>query len=190
MMILRIICLCVLMTTNWAIADLKLSNYDVNAAVRLSQSNALHSDANVMASSHEKTLDVLGFWFVNSGLSQDNDVLVMRMAFNNFLFDSGDGTIVVNDINLLGDVAPELLGAPLFFPNPFKFSEGGRLQYTLSQPMDIQIHMYDMFGRRIYKKSCAAYSSCGQADINRIEFNQDELDGYQLSAGVYFYIFI
>ena len=50
--------------------------------------------------------------------------------------------------------------------------------------------MYDIFGRRIYKKVCAADSICGKADINQITFDSDELDGYHLSAGVYFYIFV
>ena len=65
---------------------------------------------------------MLGFWFVNSGLSYSDDVVVMRVAFNNFLFDSSDGTINVEDINMNTDTAPEIMGAPLFYPNPFRFS--------------------------------------------------------------------
>ena len=50
--------------------------------------------------------------------------------------------------------------------------------------------MYDIFGRRIYKKVCPANSSCGHSNVNEISFNEAELGGYELSSGIYFYIFI
>jgi hypothetical protein len=179
-------------------SSVKVSSYDVNSAIQTSSSAGLVNKSNVIASSENNRLDVLGFWFVNSGLSYSDDVVVMRVAFNNFLFDSADGSVSVKDINMLSDGPKELQGQPLFYPNPFRFSSinketgksGGSLQYILSQPMDIEIQMYDIFGRRIWKKACASNSSCGQAGQNKIAFNKSELNGYEMSAGVYFYIFI
>ena len=86
----------------------------------------------------------------------------------------------------------------MFYPNPFRFTNnntatgvaGGVLQYQLSKPMAIEIQMYDIFGRRIWSKQCAANSECGRAQINKITFNKEALNGYELSSGVYFYIFI
>ena len=182
----------------FAYSNVKVSSYDVNAAIQTSSAAGLVNKSNVIASSQNNKLDVLGVWFVNSGLSYSDDVVVMRVSFNNFLFDSADGSVSVKDINMLSDGAKELHGKPLFYPNPFRFSNinketgtaGGTLQYILSQPMDIEIQMYDIFGRRIWKKSCAANSSCGKAQKNSITFNKSELNGYEMSAGVYFYIFI
>ena len=179
-------------------ASIKVAPYDVNSALRSSIDGDNVMQTNVIATSQNKKLNVLGFWFVNSGLTYSDDVVVMRVAFNNFLFDSADGSISVKDINMLADIPAELQGDPLFYPNPFRFSNtntqtgtaGGVLQYQLSKAMDIEIHMYDIFGRRIWAKSCAANSECGRAKINKITFNKTTLNGYELSAGVYFYIFI
>ena len=189
MPVLRVMSILVLLVTTFAYSDMKVTSYDLNSAVQATSAGSV-APSNVIATSSSGDLQVLGFWFVNSGLTYSDDVVVMRVAFNNFLFDSADGGVAVDDINLLGDVVAELQGDPLFYPNPVRFSEGGTLQYILSKPMDLEIHMYDIFGRRIYKKICAAGSMCGKASINRIKFDVNEMDGYQLSAGVYFYIFI
>ena len=181
-----------------AVSSIKVAPYDINSAIRTSIDDDNVIRSNVIATSENNKLNVLGFWFVNSGLSYSDDVVVMRVAFNNFLFDSADGSMSVKDINMLADIPAELQGDPLFYPNPFRFSNtntqtgtvGGVLQYQLSKAMDIEIQMYDIFGRRIWKKACAANSECGRAKINKITFNKTELNGYELSAGVYFYIFI
>ena len=178
-------------------AKVTVSSYDVNSAIK-SRNAETKKNSNIIATSENKKLDVLGFWFVNSGLSYSDDVVVMRVAFNNFLFDSSDGTINVEDINMNTDTAPEIMGEPLFYPNPFRFSNvntqtgdvGARLYYKLSQAMDIEIQMYDIFGHKILTKECPAYGDCGQAGENQILFNKQELNGYEMSAGVYFYIFI
>lgn len=187
---LRVMSIILLLIVSTSFADVKIKQYDLNSAIKATSSSSGIQPSNVIATSESGDLQVLGFWFVNSGLTYSDDVVVMRVAFNNFLFDSSDGSVSVDDINLLSDIVPQLNGDPLFYPNPFRFSEGGTLQYILSTAMDIEIHMYDIFGRRIYKKVCAADSICGKSNINQITFNAEELNGYHLSAGVYFYIFI
>lgn len=171
-------------------AKVKVTSYDMTSAIKVSSKTSGVNGSSVIASSENNTLDVLGFWFVNSGLTYSEDVVVMRVAFNNFLFDSSDGTITVDDINLIGDITAEIQGDPLFYPNPMRFSDGGELHYRLTTGMDLEIHMYDIFGRRIYKKECPAYSSCGKPDANVITFDKAELGGFEMSSGVYFYIFI
>lgn len=182
----------------FATAQMKVSSYDANSAIKVSSSGSRVAPANVIATSQNKKLDVLGFWFVNTGLTYSDDVVVMRVAFNNFLFDSAEQGMAVRDINMLSDTAPGLQSDPLFYPNPFRFSSvnnqtgesGGVLYYQLSVAMNIEIHMYDIFGRRIWKEEIAANSRYGKAGENRIPFNKDALNGYEMSAGVYFYIFI
>lgn len=179
-------------------ADMSIAPYDVSAAISQVKDSQTIQKSNVIASSENNKLDVLGFWFVNSGLSYSDDVMVMRVVFNNFLFDASNGTLSVEDVNMLADTKFELLSDPLFYPNPFRFSNtntqtgevGGALHYQLSQPMDIEIHMYDIFGHRIFKKECPANGACGRAGPNQIDFNKQALNGYEMSAGVYFYIFI
>ena len=195
---LRLLCLFLVLFSPIGFSDVKVTSYDINSAIKTTAAGATVHKSNVIATSQNNNLDVLGFWFVNSGLSYSDDVVVMRVAFNNFLFDSADGSVAVKDINMLSDVPSELQGDPLFYPNPFRFSNvntqtgkvGGVLQYQLSKPMDIEIQMYDIFGRRIWKKDIAANSSYGRAGINKIPFDKQSLNGYEMSAGVYFYIFI
>ena len=64
-----------------------------------------------------------------------------------------------------------------------------RCYYKLSKPMDIKIQMYNIWTGD-WKKDCPANSSCGKVDLNKIEFNKEQLNGYEMSAGVYFYLFI
>ena len=178
-------------------AKVSITSFDVNTAIKASAQGSTVSRSNVIATSENEKLDVMGFWFVNSGVSYSDDIVVMRVAFNNFLFDSAQGDIGIDDINMLADVPAKLIGDPLFYPNPFRFSnlnnqtneKGGALYYKLSKPMDIKIQMYNIFGQRIWKKDCPANSSCGKVE-NKIEFNKESLNGYEMSAGVYFYLFI
>jgi hypothetical protein len=170
--------------------NITVSSYDFNAVSNPTTTSSAATPANVIASSENKKLNVLGFWFVNSGLNYSDDLVVTRVAFNNFLFDSAEGTIAVDDINMVADAEFKLMEEPLFYPNPFKFSQGAKLHYQLSQAMDIDIHMYDIFGRKIFNKKCSMNSKCGQSGKNTLTFNKQELGGYDMSSGVYFYIFI
>ena len=120
---LRLLCLILsfMILTSMSYSSVKVSSYDVNSAIQTSSAAGLVNKSNVIASSENNRLDVLGFWFVNSGLSYSDDVVVMRVAFNNFLFDSADGSVSVKDINMLADGPKELQGDPLFIQTHFDF---------------------------------------------------------------------
>ena len=193
----RLLLMCVFglvfIVSDLAFAKIKVSSYGGNSAVKVHSTKAgVVNPASVVATSESSNLQVLGFWFVNNGLTYSDDIVVMRVAFNNFLFDSSDGSVTVDDINLLAGTEPALIGDPLFYPSPFRFSEGGTLQYYLSTPMDITIQMYNIFGHRVYERDCAASSECGLGTKNEITFDSTttELNGNELSAGVYFYLLI
>ena len=85
-------------------AKVSISSFDVNTAIKASAQGSTVSRSNVIATSENEKLDVMGFWFVNSGVSYSDDIVVMRVVFNNFLFDSAQGDIGVDDINMLADV--------------------------------------------------------------------------------------
>ncbi len=186
-----IFCIAVMVyDTDCVLANMKVSSYDTNTAVRAAGvRSGSFNPSSVIATSESTNLQVLGFWFVNNGLTYSDDMVVMRVAFNNFLFDSSDGSVTIEDINLISAVDPDMTGDPLVYPNPMRFTDGGTLQYVLTTEMDIEIQMYDIFGHMIYQRSCAAASECGQQGYNNIELDESEFD-YELSSGVYFYLFI
>ena len=103
---LRLLCLILsfMLISPLSYSAVKVSSYDVNSAIQTTSADGAINKSNVIASSENKKLDVLGFWFVNSGLSYSDDVVVMRVAFNNFLFDSADGSVSVKDINMYNDL--------------------------------------------------------------------------------------
>ena len=189
----------VLMLSLTASAEIKVYSYGIDSAVRAAskaptqESSSVIRPSSVIATSTSDKLQVMGFWYVNSGVSESDGLSVVRVAFNNFLFDSAYGSLSVSDINLLSAVAPEVIGG-YFHPNPMRFSEDkGVLGYTLTQNMAIEIHLYDIFGRKIWSKKCAATDVCGIQGNKLLKFNStadSELKGHQLSAGVYFYLFI
>jgi hypothetical protein len=188
----------VLMLSLTVSAEIKVYSYGIDSAVKSAanapsqETSSVVRPSSVVATSSSSDLVVKGFWYVNSGVSQSDGVSVMRVAFNNFLFDSAEGSLSISDINLLADETNSFTGG-YFYPNPFSFKEGGELNYRLTGVMDIEIHMYDIFGHKIYQKTCTAGSGCGASgELQSIKFDAQnpELNGHELSAGVYFYLFI
>jgi len=87
------------------------------------------------------------------------------------------------------DVKPELVGKALNYPNPFELSEGTDIYYRLSKPMTIELHVYDIFGRRLLESTFKAGEQGGQID-NEVRFDRSTVNGFDLSASVYFYYLI
>ncbi|MGC6367841.1 MAG: hypothetical protein ACON35_07600 [Candidatus Marinamargulisbacteria bacterium] len=185
-------------TTFSVSAKVSISSFDINTAIKATSQSGNVSKSNVIASSQDGSLDVRGLWFVNSGVSYSDGVVVGRVVFNTFGYDLANGDLSVDDIAMLENTESRLTTEPLFYPNPFRFSNvnkatgknGGTLYYTLSKAFDMEVQMYDVFGHRIWRKECPANSSCGRGGKNEIDFNKEELNGYEMSAGVYFYLFI
>ena len=109
-----------------------VSSYGVDAAIQTT-SAGVQPHSNVIATSTNNNLNVLGFWFVNSGVSYSDDVVVMRVAFNNFLFDSVDG-MSVRDINMLSDTVADFQQDPLFYPAHFGF------QIPIKKQVKLDLH--------------------------------------------------
>jgi hypothetical protein len=94
----------------------------------------------------------------------------------------------VND----ADVKAELKTDPLFYPNPFRLADGAQLGYQLSKDMDVEIRIYDLFSREIFRDYYPAGTNGGfggDSTYNKIQFNKSSF-GEDLSAGIYFFVII
>ena len=81
-------------------------------------------------------------------------------------------------------------GEILFYPNPFRLQTGARVQYWLSEPSNISIYIYDMFGHRIFKRSFIKGMKGARYKTNTLILDASVFNYYNVSAGVYFlYIF-
>lgn len=84
----------------------------------------------------------------------------------------------------------KVLGQALVYPNPFRQEVGAELGYKLTDNMDIEIHVYDMLANLAANKMFKAGSTGGKLGYNKVGFDLETFDGYELSAGVYFYLII
>ncbi|MBT5855992.1 T9SS type A sorting domain-containing protein [bacterium] len=154
--------------------------------------NNTYQSSQVVASSENNAIDVLGLWFINNGQSVSDDLVVFRLIFNNFLF-GADGAVNVSDIDLFNDGEARFVTPPLVYPNPWVISKSAtaELGYTLSRNMKMTLHIYDMLGHRIYQREIEEGSVGGaEGTGNKIKLNAETFGGYELSSGVYFYVFV
>jgi hypothetical protein len=130
-----------------------------------------------------------------SALKRRQDELqLLRVGFNSIKPDSNISTQAL--LGMAGseddDIEPAVIGKALVFPNPFRQNSetGAELGYRLSKDMDLEIHVYNMFSQRILKRTFNAGVVGARKGYNKLNINQDTLDGEVLSAGVYFYLLI
>ena len=90
----------------------------------------------------------------------------------------------------LVDTSTRVIGKPLVYPNPFRRSQGTEIGYELSRDMDIEIHIYNMFGHLVEKIYAMEGDVGGSDGFNRVEFAGQDASGRDLSAGAYFYLII
>ncbi len=64
----------------------------------------------------------------------------------------------------------EIVGKPLAYPNPFRQAEGTEIGCELSRNMDIEIHIYNMFGHLIEKIYAPEGDVGGTEGFNRVAF--------------------
>jgi len=121
---------------------------------------------------------------MKSGLNQ---IVVLGVNFKNTVQSDVVGK-VVTDAQLQEEAAvtAEVLGKPLFYPNPARQAESPKLSYVLSKNMDVEIRVYDMMANVILKTQFPAGSQGGKAGANWLTISNNTFDQYQLSAGVYF----
>ena len=116
-----------------------------------------------------------------------NQIAVLGVSFKNTV-QSDLAVKVVVDAQLQEEAAviAEVVGKPLFYPNPARQAESPKLSYVLSKNMDVEIRVYDMLANMILKTQFSAGSQGGKSGVNWLAFSDKAFDYYQLSAGVYF----
>ena len=115
---------------------------------------------------------------------------LLSFGFNN-LDNSGssESSAITSRIDFEG-VPAAVIGKALVYPNPFRQNsvKGGILGYELSKPMDVEIHVYDMMGHLIVKRTFNEGADGGNVGYNKLRLNEDLLEKTPLSAGVYFFL--
>jgi len=106
-------------------------------------------------------------------------------------------TSPLSDIPGLSSSSPakRLTSPLLFYPNPFRKSQHGftELGYYLSDPMDIEIRIYNIQAQEIFRKLYPEGSNGGKEDddgYNRVVFSQSDFPDYDLHSGVYLVVLI
>jgi len=118
--------------------------------------------------------------------NEEDHITILRMGFSSLAQSVEDLTTGIPDS--FDNAKAEVLGPAVCFPNPFRQEDATSIGYKLSKNMDITIHLYDMFANLIIEKSFLSGTMGGQSGFNEIIVDETTLDGYFLSAGVYFFL--
>jgi len=87
-------------------------------------------------------------------------------------------------------VVPKVNGEALFYPNPFRLSEGSELGYELSDNFDIDIRLYDMRGYEIYSKTFSGGTPGAIKGYNKVAISPSTFDNRRVSSGIYFFLIL
>lgn len=101
-------------------------------------------------------------------------------------------TISSNEENISTEENEPLIGPVYNYPNPFTLEEGTTIGYKLREDTDLAIHIYNIFGKKIWSKKLKAGIDEGAigSKYNKVVFNRSTIDNYELPSGIYFYIIL
>ena len=120
-----------------------------------------------------------------AGLSDTGELVTRNIMFNlQSIFDSNGN--ILSALKGGSSQNTQLALAPLFYPSPFRITEGSHLYLKFSDPDasgEIELRIYDMRANEIYsaKKSAVGHHL-------RFKFSADELGHANMPAGVYFFL--
>ena len=97
-------------------------------------------------------------------------------------------SVYTNALEALDDAVAEVIGKALVYPSPMNQRDGGELGYRLSKDMDLELRIYDMQARMILKNTFDKGANRGKKGYNRLVMNLETFEGFQYSAGVYFFV--
>lgn len=122
--------------------------------------------------------------FRRDGVVNDNDRMLMSFVFD-VLYNPATPQSV-GEFPEQESVEPAVFGKPLFYPNPFRLSEGAMLGYRLSKDLDIEIRIYNMLAQEIFRGYYMAGTPGGVRGYNRLMFTSYTMNQFNLPSGVYF----
>ncbi len=165
----------VVLISSQALAALNLGYHSFTSYIDVTISQAAKPKAPVTKEN--------GLWF--------DPVFVIKSSMDPFLVSSRPiGT--AGEIKPL-EVAAAIIGPVLNFPNPFRMVEGTQIGYQLSKAMDLEIHLYDIFGHLLLKKEIHSGDPGAKGppdDYNLVTIDQTTLNGKYLPSSVYFYFIV
>ncbi len=158
-----------------AMAEIKLQRYSIST---YSNTNALDKTPGYLSGKESNTAENLS---------------VIRVGFRQYSnpnINSSSFLSLENRLTLMDDQTSLVYGQILFYPNPFRLKTGAQLSYVLNQPSNIEIHIFDMFGHRIFKRSLIKGMDGAKMGTNNLIFDASVFNYYNVPAGIYFlYIF-
>ncbi len=121
---------------------------------------------------------------IKAGLSLTNRVVTRNIGFSQYQVK--DNKSPLRSIYKSDNKSNQLASIPLFYPSPFRLTEGSNLFIkfnSVSARGAIELRIYDMRGNEIYRaqKECAGL-------YLRFPFSHEQLGHTQMPAGVYFYL--
>ena len=124
---------------------------------------------------------------------EPSNLSVIRVGFRQYSnpnINSSSTLTLDNRFTLVDELDTKLGSDILFYPNPFRLETGARVQYWLNEPANINILIYDMFGRQVFRRSLIKGMKGARYKTNTLILDAAVFNYYNVSAGVYFlYIF-
>ena len=127
---------------------------------------------------------------LHDGTSVDGGYLsVVRVGFRQYsnpYINSSSSLSLDNRLTLLDNQEAQIPGQILFFPNPFRLKTGAIISYKLSEPTNTRIEIYNMFGQKVYTVDKVAGMDGAKLGNNKLRFNAEVFNYFDVSSGVYF----
>jgi hypothetical protein len=142
-------------------------------------------------------LNTLSYTFLNAlqpNVESTGDLVLLRMFYAE-VTEYLDGTarsVSTNQTVLTGTESAEaaVLGRALFYPSPFKISNGSKLGYRLSKDMNIEVRIYNLRAHEVFRETYNSGTPGGRSSLsdyyNKVSFDSSNLG--DLPAGIYFYL--
>lgn len=123
---------------------------------------------------------------VSVGLNYLSVIRVGFRQYSNPNISSSSTLALDNRLTLMDEQDPLIYGDILFYPNPFRLQTGAILTYTLNTLTNVNIQIFDIFGHQVYERYLLAGMDGAKMETNRLIFDENVFNSYDVPAGVYF----
>jgi hypothetical protein len=120
-------------------------------------------------------------------------LMLLRVAFRQYAnpYANTNTTLMLdNRLTETADQMAKVYDDILVYPNPFRLRTGALMTYHLNGAVSFSIHIYNMFGRHVFKQAFVAGMAGAQMGINRLELNSQLFNYYDAPSGPYFVIMV
>ncbi len=157
-------------------------NCDLNAEIKLRRFS-------ISTYTNTNSIDQTPGYLAHQKTNTSNYISVIRVGFRQYSnpnINSSSTLSLDNRLTLMDEQDALIYGDILFYPNPFRLRSGAMLVYVLNHPSDINVQIYDMFGHLVYQRTILQGMDGALMGTNRLIFDQNVFNNFDISAGVYF----